>query len=43
MLHVGIERRIHDLATNFPWIYGILTVLLALAAGWAAALIFRRT
>jgi uncharacterized protein (TIGR02186 family) len=40
---VGIERRIHDLATNFPWIYGILTVLLALAAGWAAALIFRRT
>lgn len=40
---VGIERRIHDLATNFPWIYGVLTVLLALAAGWAAALIFRRT
>jgi uncharacterized protein (TIGR02186 family) len=40
---VGIERRIHDLATNFPWIYGVLTVLLALAAGWAAALLFRRT
>ena len=40
---VGVERRIHDLATNFPWIYGVLTVLLALAAGWAAALLFRRT
>jgi uncharacterized protein (TIGR02186 family) len=40
---VGIERRIHDLATNASWLYGIITVLLALAAGWAAALIFRRT
>lgn len=40
---VGIERRIHDLATNASWLYGIVTVLLALAAGWAAALIFRRT
>jgi uncharacterized protein (TIGR02186 family) len=40
---VGIERRIHDLATNASWLYGMVTVLLALAAGWAAALIFRRT
>lgn len=40
---VGIERRIHDLATNHSWIYGILTVLLALAAGWVSALIFRRS
>lgn len=40
---VGIERRIHDLATNYGFLNGILTVLLALAAGWAAALLFRRT
>lgn len=40
---VGIERRIHDLATNYSFLYGVLTVLLALAAGWAAAFLFRRT
>jgi uncharacterized protein (TIGR02186 family) len=40
---VGIERRIHDLATAASWAYGVLTVLLALFAGWIAALIFRRT
>ena len=40
---VGIERRIHDLATKFPFIYGLLTVMLALAAGWVAAFLFRRT
>lgn len=40
---VGIERRIHDLATAFPWIYGLTTVLLALLSGWIAAVLFRRT
>ncbi len=40
---VGIERRIHDLATNASWLYGIVTVLMALGAGWLAALLFRRT
>lgn len=40
---VGIERRIHDMATTGSFAYGILTVLLALFAGWIAALIFRRT
>jgi uncharacterized protein (TIGR02186 family) len=40
---VGIERRIHDLATTASWLYGIVTVLLALFAGWVAATIFRRT
>lgn len=40
---VGFERRIHDLATNFSFFYGLLTVMLALAAGWVAALLFRRT
>jgi uncharacterized protein (TIGR02186 family) len=40
---VGVERRIHDLATDWPWLYGMLTVLLALLAGWGAAVLFRRT
>lgn len=40
---VGVERRIHDLATNASLLYGILTVMLALAAGWLAAILFRRS
>ncbi|MGD9966770.1 MAG: TIGR02186 family protein [Hyphomonadaceae bacterium] len=39
---IGVERTIHDLATNVSWLYGICTVLLALLAGWGAALVFRR-
>ncbi|MEJ0060183.1 MAG: TIGR02186 family protein [Terricaulis sp.] len=39
---VGIERRIHDLATNASFLYGVLTVMLALGAGWTAAFLFRR-
>lgn len=40
---VGIERRIHDLATTQSFLYGVVTVLLALFSGWIAALLFRRT
>lgn len=40
---VGIERRIHDLATTASWLYGVVTVMLALFAGWVAATLFRRT
>lgn len=40
---VGIERRIHDLASTQSLLYGIVTVLLALFFGWVAALLFRRT
>lgn len=40
---VGIERRIHDLATNSSLLYGLITVLLALATGWGASVLFRRT
>ena len=40
---VGIERRIHDLATSASWLYGVVTVLLALFSGWVAAFLFRRT
>ncbi|MEZ5995170.1 MAG: TIGR02186 family protein [Hyphomonadaceae bacterium] len=40
---VGFERTIHDLATNVSWFYGIVTVLLALLAGWGASVLFRRS
>ena len=39
---VGVERRIHDLAANASFFYGLLTVLVALGAGWVAAFAFRR-
>jgi uncharacterized protein (TIGR02186 family) len=39
---VGVERRIHDLATNASLVYGIVAVLMALGAGYAAAFFFRR-
>lgn len=40
---VGVERSIHDLATGASLLYGVVTVLLALGAGWLAAFLFRRT
>jgi uncharacterized protein (TIGR02186 family) len=40
---VGIERTIHDLAMNAAFWYGIVTVLLAIGAGWIASVVFRRT
>lgn len=40
---VGVERRIHDLATGASFFYGLITVLIALGAGWAAAFFFRRS
>ncbi len=40
---VGFERRIHDLATQWPFLYGLFVVFVALGAGWIAAFIFRRS
>ena len=39
----GLGRAVYDYAHQQPAAYGILSVLLALLAGWAAALIFRRS
>lgn len=39
---IGVERSVHNLATDFSVVYGLLTVLLALGAGWVAAYFFRR-
>ncbi len=37
----GLERWVYNLSQNQPLLYGVLSVLLALAAGWLAASIFR--
>jgi uncharacterized protein (TIGR02186 family) len=39
----GLERRIYDFASQRPLLYGLATVAMALLAGWAAALAFRRS
>lgn len=40
---VGIERSIFDLAHRRPWLYGLLSVLVALGSGWAASALFKRS
>lgn len=39
----GTERAIYDLAHERPLAYGLLSVLLAVFAGWLAAFVMRRT
>jgi uncharacterized protein (TIGR02186 family) len=39
---IGFERTIHDTATNVSWLYVVVSVLLALLAGWGSAVLFRR-
>ncbi len=39
---VGVERLISGFAHQRPWVYGMVCVLIALAAGWAASAAFRR-
>ncbi|MBN2906630.1 MAG: TIGR02186 family protein [Rhodobacteraceae bacterium] len=38
---VGLERWIYSLAHEQPLIYGILSLVLAIAAGWGASAVFR--
>lgn len=38
----GIERTLYLFAHRSPWLYGLVSMALALGAGWAASLIFRR-
>ncbi len=38
---VGLERWIYDLAHEQPLIYGLLSLFIAIAAGWIASTIFR--
>ena len=38
---VGLERWIYNMATQQSWLYGILAIAVALAAGWLASAFFR--
>jgi hypothetical protein len=39
----GFERGLYLLAHDRPWFYGLASVAVALAAGWAASVAFRRS
>ena len=39
----GIERQLYSFAYESPALYGLFAIVFAVAAGWAAALIFRTT
>ncbi len=39
----GLERGLYLFAHRRPWLYGLASVAIALAAGWAASVAFRRT
>jgi uncharacterized protein (TIGR02186 family) len=38
----GFERRLYDVAHEWPLSYGLLTVLMAVLLGWVSSLFFRR-
>ncbi|MCB1346349.1 MAG: TIGR02186 family protein, partial [Rhodobacteraceae bacterium] len=37
----GVERWIHQLAFDQPLLYGLLSLVIALVAGWGASALFR--
>lgn len=39
----GIERAVFELANEQPALYGIIAIIMAVAGGWFAAAVFRRT
>ena len=39
---VGLERALYLFAHRRPWSYGLASVAIALGAGWAASVAFRR-
>ena len=40
---VGLEAEIFDAARNTPALYGLVSVLLAIGAGWTAGVVFKKT
>jgi uncharacterized protein (TIGR02186 family) len=40
---VGLERALYLFAKQRPWTYGLVSVMVALGAGWAASAAFRRS
>ncbi|CAM5771182.1 TIGR02186 family protein [Bosea minatitlanensis] len=42
VIKTGTEQRLASGAYDWPWLYGLVTVLLALFFGWGASVVFRR-
>ncbi len=40
---VGFEREVYEFAHRWPWLYGVLCVVLAAATGYGASRVFRRS
>ncbi|MDP1632593.1 MAG: TIGR02186 family protein [Caulobacter sp.] len=40
---VGLERALYLFAHQHPWLYGLVSAFIALAAGWLASRVFRRS
>jgi uncharacterized protein (TIGR02186 family) len=40
---VGAERALYLFSKDRPWTYGLVSVIVALGAGWAASAVFRRS
>ncbi|MGO4286044.1 TIGR02186 family protein [Bosea sp. TAB14] len=42
VIKTGAEQRLASGAYDWPWLYGLATILLALFLGWGASVVFRR-
>lgn len=42
VIKTGTEQRLASGAYEWPWLYGLVTVVLALVFGWGASVVFRR-
>ena len=40
---IGFEAFLHDLAYEWPFVYGVLCMFIAMLAGWAVSMIFQRS
>jgi uncharacterized protein (TIGR02186 family) len=40
---VGFERWLYRFAYDLPWLYGLLSVAIAVVSGWGASVVFRRS
>ena len=42
MAKIGFEQVTFELAQNYPLVYGVLAVILAIFTGWLAGVIFKK-
>jgi uncharacterized protein (TIGR02186 family) len=42
IVKVGFEQFVANAARNHGFVYGVITAVMALMSGWAAAVVFRR-